>query len=84
LEYLEQVSCVHLRVLDVHDPMPGMIFNADWKMLHLNARASWVFRLVMPEFLETVPKNSGGWNMVESEVRGRPLRCQYDKSETRS
>jgi len=64
LDDLEEVSCVHQRVLEVHDPMPGMIFSADWRMLQLNAGASWLFRLTMPEFLETVAKDTGGWDMI--------------------
>lgn len=61
---LEDVSPVHHRVLDVHDPMPGMIFNADWRMMRLSAGATWLFTQIMPEFLATRGRDQGGWDMI--------------------
>lgn len=61
---LEEVSHVHHRALDMHEPMPGMIFNADWRMIRLNAGARWVFDQIMPKFLGTLCQNGEGWDMI--------------------
>lgn len=61
---LERATPVHHRVLDAHDPMPGMIFDADWRMLRLNAGARWLFGLVMPEFLGPAGATAEGWDMI--------------------
>lgn len=63
-EGLEEVSRVHLRVMDLHDPMPGMIFNADWRMMQLNAGATWLFNRIMPEFLDTLGEDKARWDMI--------------------
>ncbi len=61
---LEQAAPVHFRVLDTHDPMPGMIFNADWKMQRLNAGARWLFGLIMPDFLRSLGPDAQDWDMI--------------------
>lgn len=61
---MEFPAGVHERVLDAHDPWPGLIFNADWRMLRVNAGADWLFRQIMPEFLGTVEDGKGPWDMI--------------------
>ncbi|MEQ8294748.1 MAG: helix-turn-helix transcriptional regulator [Roseovarius sp.] len=61
---LEDVGGVHHRVLDLHDPMPGMIFNADWRMMRLNAGATWLFGRIMREFIETLGDDKTNWDMI--------------------
>lgn len=60
----EEPMPVHHRILTVHDPLPGLIFNADWRMLQLNAGARWLFRLVMPEYMEEVGGAETSWDMI--------------------
>lgn len=60
----EQPAPVHHRVLDTHDPMPGMIFDADWRMQRLNAGAHWLFSLIMPEFLLSLGPDPDAWDMI--------------------
>ncbi|MGL4234758.1 MmyB family transcriptional regulator [Tabrizicola sp.] len=54
----------HGRVLDAHDPWPGMIFNSDWRMLRLNAGAAWLFSRIMPEYLASLDGDLDGWDMI--------------------
>jgi transcriptional regulator with XRE-family HTH domain len=60
----DEETPVHRRVLETHDPMPGMVFNADWRMLRLNAGARWLFSLVMPEFLASPERSVQAWDMI--------------------
>ncbi len=59
-----QTPPVLTRVLDAHEPLPGMVFGPDWRMLSLNPGGQWLFRLVMPEFLAAIPDIRGGWDMI--------------------
>lgn len=62
---VEQATRVHHRVLDTHDPMPGLIFNADWRMLRLNRGARWLFGLIMPKFLLSLGAGADhAWDMI--------------------
>jgi transcriptional regulator with XRE-family HTH domain len=55
---------VYRRVTQVHDPFPGIVFGPDWRMLHLNAGASLLFSLIMPDFMSTLEDDCAGWDMI--------------------
>jgi len=52
------------RVLAAHEPLPGMVFGADWRMVSLSPGGQWLFAMVMREFLAGVPDIARGWDML--------------------
>lgn len=43
------VDDVLLRTIKLHQPGPGLVFDADWWTVQMNPAARWMCRLVMPE-----------------------------------
>jgi transcriptional regulator with XRE-family HTH domain len=37
-----------LRLLETHDPMPALVIDADWQLLHLNRGGRWLAATLMP------------------------------------
>lgn len=58
------VPDVHIRVLEAHDPWPGLIFDPDWRMQRLNVGARRLFSWIMPEFLQSLHGDEMGWDMI--------------------
>lgn len=44
----DDVDAMAFRAVDLHDPNPGLVFDADWRIVHMNAAAQWLCDLVMP------------------------------------
>ena len=42
-------NALAIRAIELHSPNPGLAFDADWYIVHVNAAAAWLCRLVMPE-----------------------------------
>lgn len=61
---LEEPACAHHRVLDAHDPLPGLIFDADWRMIRTNAGMKWLFGQVMAGFLASDEGSRSDWDMI--------------------
>lgn len=40
---------VLLRTIELHQPNPGIVFDADWRIVAVNGAADWLMQLVMPE-----------------------------------
>ncbi len=61
---MRQTPAVVERVLAAHEPLPGMVFGADWRMVSLSPSGQWLFAMVMREFLAGVPDIAHGWDML--------------------
>jgi transcriptional regulator with XRE-family HTH domain len=42
---------VAFRAIALHHPNPALVFDADWRVVRMNAAARWLCRLVMPELM---------------------------------
>lgn len=45
---LEQANAALQQLLKTHDPMPAMVINAQWDLLHINRGAKWLASTLMP------------------------------------
>lgn len=60
----ERPSPAHHQVLSAHDPLPGLIFDADWRMVQMNAGATWIFHHLMAGFLASPEGQVPCWDMI--------------------
>ena len=60
-----------LQLLNAHDPMPALVVDAGWNVLHLNRGAAWLVATLMPwaADLLTAPSAGGaGVNLLDAMV----------------
>jgi transcriptional regulator with XRE-family HTH domain len=47
-----------LALLQAHEPMPALVLDAHWNVLHMNRGAQWLAGLLMPELMAALQTNA--------------------------
>jgi transcriptional regulator with XRE-family HTH domain len=55
---------VAFRAIALHHPNPGLVFDADWRVVRMNAAAQWLCRLVMPELTHELTRDGQPLDML--------------------
>ena len=45
---LKQAQAAVVRLVEAHDPMPALVIDADWNLLHLNRGGKWLAAVLAP------------------------------------
>ncbi|SFQ02970.1 Helix-turn-helix [Variovorax sp. PDC80] len=53
------------RMVQLHNPLPGLVFDPDWKMLATNCAGQWLCTVVMPGYCEAVDHRFEGLDMID-------------------
>lgn len=56
------------RTLDLHEPYPGLVFDADWQAHLTNRSARRLMRLNLPDFVAALDDLSLGFSMIDALI----------------
>jgi transcriptional regulator with XRE-family HTH domain len=63
---LAQAKSALVQLVAAHDPMPAMILDAEWNVLHLNHGATWLATTLVPWLAEALAGNASSGEVARS------------------
>ncbi|MEQ8311533.1 MAG: helix-turn-helix domain-containing protein [Sphingopyxis sp.] len=63
------------RTLDLHEPFPGLVFDADWQAHLTNCSARRLMRLNLPDFVADIDDLALGFSMIDALIHPGGLFC---------
>ncbi|ADU39146.1 helix-turn-helix domain-containing protein [Variovorax paradoxus] len=52
------------RMIQLHNPLPGIVFDPDWRALAVNRSGKWLCSMVMPAYCEVIDNVFEGMDMI--------------------
>jgi transcriptional regulator with XRE-family HTH domain len=68
-------SSALMRIVDLHDPFPALVFGSDWRLLRINRGGRWLCSLVMPRYCEHFGHDFTGMDIIDALSHEDGLLC---------
>lgn len=69
---MAQVNAALLHLVQAHDPLPAIIIDSGWNLVHMNRGAKWLMTTLVPWTAELIASGPGG-NMLDLLVHPQGL-----------
>lgn len=63
------------RIVDLHEPLPGLVFDSDWRVQKINRAGRWLCSLVMPRYCELIGHDLIGMDLIDAMAHEHGLFC---------
>lgn len=71
----EASRCGLMQIVDLHEPLPGLVFDAAWRVLRINRAGRWLCSLVMPRYCAHLGHNLDGMDIIDAMAHEDGLFC---------
>jgi transcriptional regulator with XRE-family HTH domain len=63
------------RIVDLHDPLPGLVFDAAWRVQCINRGGRWLCALVMPRYCARIGHDFADMDIIDAMTHEDGLFC---------
>jgi len=71
----DNARCALMRIVDLHDPLPALVFDSEWRVLRINRGGRWLCALVMPRYCERIAHDFAGMDIIDALAHEDGLLC---------